>query len=34
LSYQQVLERLGRLYEFRDIVARGRERGFLSEVKL
>jgi len=28
LSYRPILERLKRLYEFRDIVVRGRERGF------
>ena len=30
MSYQQVLERLGKLYEFRDIVFSGRRRGYLE----
>ena len=30
MSYQQVLERLGKLYEFRDIVLSGRRRGYLE----
>ncbi len=30
MSYQQVLERLSKLYEFRDIVLSGRRRGYLE----
>ncbi|MCS7365362.1 MAG: hypothetical protein NDF54_08000 [archaeon GB-1867-035] len=30
MSYQDVLERLGKLYEFRDLVVSGRRRGYLE----
>jgi len=30
MSYQQLLERLGKLYEFRNLIVAGRRRGFLE----